>query len=256
MNTIWRWKLPSNVLSRAYTKQVLTPRREPFLGGRGQGLHPCTPSSCVQMGGVGMKEYPQAHPETTEVLPVTELRSAESQGGWHSIWHVVSSIVFWKFHGSERKQCLGMADTFLLCQHSCWKLSAFHYTWKFPKGKGHVFLLYCAWCPAQYGWLINVTSLSFPFDWEWCFPRSLACLSFLANLPNCKHFPERGHCLRPAFPAWISSLDSIHASLTFSLGYWLSPSQPCSPPVLLSFSMSPAAFIGKSVIPHFTSLPS
>ena len=60
---------------------------------------PCMPSSCVQMGGAGSKEYPQAHPETTEVLPVTELRSAESQGGWHSIWHVVSSIVLWKFCG-------------------------------------------------------------------------------------------------------------------------------------------------------------
>ena len=32
MNTIWRRKLLSNLLSRAYTKQVLTPRCEPFLG--------------------------------------------------------------------------------------------------------------------------------------------------------------------------------------------------------------------------------
>lgn len=93
MCNIWRRKLPSN-LSRAYIKQILTPRPKTFLWGKGKGLH-IHPCHLHRRGDVGAKESPnliQNHWSLANTELPTPLET-ERKGGSHSIWHVVPSIV-------------------------------------------------------------------------------------------------------------------------------------------------------------------
>lgn len=206
------------------------------------------------MGEAGAKENPQPHLETTEVLPILNLEQQKEEAARTPSGMWCPLLCLWKFCGWERKQFVGLADIFLLCKYTPVGKLCFPLHLKFPKAKGHVFLLYCARYPTHYGWLINVTSLSFCIDWEWHFPRSFACFSFSANLTKCIHFPEKGHCLRPVFLAWISSPDS-HQRFTH-----LIPGPVAFPPVLqLLYSLflcPPAEFICNSLTPCFISLPS
>lgn len=92
--SIWRRKLPSNLLSRAYIKQILTPRPEPLLWAKERG---CIYGLfiCTEQEGRVERKVPMLS-KTTEVLPALNLTTpleTERRGGSHSIWHVVPSIV-------------------------------------------------------------------------------------------------------------------------------------------------------------------
>lgn len=91
--TIWTRKLPSNLLSRAYIKQILTLHPESFLRSQGKGLCVCA-LHLHRREGAGTKESPNLTRKPLKFCQIELTATLETQRvGSHSIWHVVPSIV-------------------------------------------------------------------------------------------------------------------------------------------------------------------
>lgn len=142
--SIWRWELPSNLLSQVYIKQICTPHPEPLLWG--QERDSTHTSSLVHWGRGGCKGESQPYLETTEVLPILNLQQHWRQK--EEAAHIPSGmwcplLCLLKFCGWEGKQFVGLADIFLLCKCTTVGKLCFSLNLKFPKAKGYVSLLYC-----------------------------------------------------------------------------------------------------------------
>lgn len=175
MNTIWRWKLPSNLL------HGLIPNRfshssEPFMGQRTG-----TPSMyafflCTD-GRVGYEGVPPSSsvrkPLKSCQLLNLDQQKAKAAGTPSGTWYPL--LCFGNSSCRRGTNAVVLADTFLLCQHSCWKLSAFHYTWKLSKWKRSCLPFLLCVMPSTV-WVVNKCHITFiPLTEEMMFSKESCC---------------------------------------------------------------------------------
>lgn len=246
-------EIPSNLLSRAYTKHS-------HLSNLSAGRETGTPSMyafflCTDVGRGGHEGVlPKLIRKPLKFCQALNLDQQKAKACWHSIWArgILYCVLEIPRVGEEAMPRDGWYFSFmptLLLKTVCFSLHL-----KIPvREKVMSSLSYQKWCPAQR--VVNKCHITFiPFWLRMMFSQGvLLAFKFLSKSPKLQHISWKGALLKASI--LLESLPRFHpCAFTHLFPGLLASSQPCSPPVLLSFSMSPAAFIGKSVIPHFTLL--
>lgn len=127
---------------------------------------------------------------------------------------------------------------------------------KIPKGKrSRLPSLLCV-LPSTV-WVVNKCHITFiPLWLRMMFSKESCSLKFLSKSPKLQTFPRKGALLKASIPC-LNLFPRFHPCVTHLFPGLLDFPPPSPVPHLFySFPMSPAAFIGKLVTPHFTSLPS
>lgn len=195
MYTIGRWKLPSNLLSRACIRQILTPPPEPALRGKGKGLHICH-LHLHSRREVATKKGPNVIRKPLKFCQYwTWQHWRQKEEAAHIPWDMWCPLLcLLKFYGWEGKQFVGLADTFLLCKYTtvgtlCLPFIRFEN----PKVKCCLLSLLCLMSNTL--WMVNKRHIVFLLFWmRMTFSHESCLLQFLSKTHKVHTFPKKGHC--------------------------------------------------------------
>lgn len=155
---------------------------------------PYMPSALAQPERGGCKGGFKCDLETIEVLPILNLTTLETErGGWHSMGHVVPSVVPSEILrvGGEAVCRVGWYFSFMQIHH-CWNTLPF-IRFEIPKGKCCLLSLLCLMSNTL--WLVNKRHIVFLLLWmRMTFSHESCLLQFLSKTHKVHTFPKKGHC--------------------------------------------------------------
>lgn len=233
-------------------QQILTPRPEPFLRGKGEGLN-VRPPHLHRRRDAGAKESPSLIRNhwslaNTDLTPPLE---TERGGGSHSIWHVVPSIVpFEILRVGGEAICRVWLIFFFYANIPLLENFLFLIKFEIPKGKGHVSPSLLCMMPNTL-WMVNKCHIIFILHWLRMAFSHESCFNFSANLKKCMYFPRKRHCLREVVCLNLFSKFPLMLHLPFPWANGL-------PPVLhlfySLFALATTEFTCESLTPYLMTL--
>lgn len=255
--SIWRRKLPSNLLSQVYIKQIRTPHPEPLLWGTGKGLH--THLFTCTLGERRMQRTVPTLPGNHWSFANTEFTTTletERRGSSHSIWHVVPSIVPFEilWVGGEAICRVGWYFSFMQMHH-CWKTLLF-ITFEIPKGK-RLCLPSLLYMMPNTLWMVNKCHIVFILHWPgMTFFYESCLLRWLSKSHKVHTYPKKKALLKvslpylnlfPKFPlmfhsplSWDTHLFRLATPHLFYTLFPLPPAEPTCKSLTLYFISFPS----------------